>query len=578
MGSAAPAAVRRLSAPAATMVPVSVTQLALEVDDPRAPIRARKATSLYGVHAYHTKVPPSAIEGFIERYSQVGDVVLDSFCGSGMTGVAALATGRRAELIDLSPAAVHIARNYTSPCDPQRFRAAVNRVLEAVGSQIASLYAATYDGRPATIEYVVWSDVRACPSCSTPHILWDQRTTGLRTLTCDACCHSGPKSSFPVTGEEPAETNLSTGQGRIARPATQQDLNSARIPEQLPWYPDQAFDSTRPMWRRGHAELGIDSVDKFYSRRNLAAMALLWDAAGHEPDERLRNALRFSLTAIANRASRRYQWNPKRPTNVLGGTLYVSSLRYEWNVLSLWKRKSAAVERFFAETRIADARVTVTRGSATALPLADASIDYCFTDPPFGAHIVYSDASLLWESWLGDFTDREQEAIVVSNGDQAKSVASYGELLASAFAEIRRVLKPTGAATVVFQATDASVWTAMLDAATSAGLIAVEAVTLDKGQPSFKQIKAATVGEHVATHDVVFTLRPSEAVSPRTANGMDASDVLAEVLAEDLETSDAGAVYASCVARAISQGVPFTVSLGDVRSALAKRVGEEARP
>jgi len=37
--------------------------------------------------------------------------VLDPIAGSGMTGLGAATVGRRAVLNDLSPAAVHIARN-----------------------------------------------------------------------------------------------------------------------------------------------------------------------------------------------------------------------------------------------------------------------------------------------------------------------------------------------------------------------------------------------------------------------------------------------------------------------------------
>src|SRR5664280_840825 len=87
----------------------------LELDGfgrPDGAVAARRSTSLYGVHAYHTKVPAEAITGFIVANTDLGDRVLDPFCGSGMTGVAAAMAGRKAVLNDLSPAAVHIATNY----------------------------------------------------------------------------------------------------------------------------------------------------------------------------------------------------------------------------------------------------------------------------------------------------------------------------------------------------------------------------------------------------------------------------------------------------------------------------------
>jgi DNA modification methylase len=469
--------------------------------------RASRSDALYGTHAYHTKVPPGVAADYIARNCPPGGVVVDPFCGSGMTGVGALTAGCRAWLSDLSPAAVHIASNYTSPCDPAEFHAGVERVLKRVGDEVAALYRSDAGGADATIEYIVWSDVRACPECGQEIALWDVRHLGLRALRCSMCGNEAKKAAFPYIGERPVETSLSapSATGRIVREAEQQDTSQPiEIPAEW-WYPTDAFGRSRPMWRKSHEEMGITSVDGFFSRRNLAALAALWWAAGFETDERVRSALRFSVTAIINRASRRYQWNAKRPTNVLGGTLYISSLRYEWNVLSLWRRKVAAVRRLLASGPAREDAVKVQQASATRLPIPSGSVDYCFTDPPFGAHIVYSDVSLLWEAWLGELTDRSEEAIVVRGGDRPKSVGDYHDLLHGAFREICRVLKPEGRATVVFQATDEAVWEAIIGAAEGAGLNIVEVTTMHKGQPSFKQIKGTQSGERVAHTDVVLT-------------------------------------------------------------------------
>ena len=48
-----------------------------------------KTDGLYRAHGYHTKVPHLAIVPSILHYTRPGDLVLDGFCGSGMTGVAA---------------------------------------------------------------------------------------------------------------------------------------------------------------------------------------------------------------------------------------------------------------------------------------------------------------------------------------------------------------------------------------------------------------------------------------------------------------------------------------------------------
>src|SRR5437016_1297713 len=55
-----------------------------------ADLREGKNDPIYNAHSYHTKVPPRAIIPYLLHYTEPGDVVLDPFCGSGMTGVAAL--------------------------------------------------------------------------------------------------------------------------------------------------------------------------------------------------------------------------------------------------------------------------------------------------------------------------------------------------------------------------------------------------------------------------------------------------------------------------------------------------------
>lgn len=98
-----------------------------------ADVSEGKSDAIYSVHSYHTKVPHKAIMRYILHYTNPGDIVYDSFCGSGMTGVAAQLCGdmqivlgltesakkieervgaRKAILSDLSPAASFTAYSY----------------------------------------------------------------------------------------------------------------------------------------------------------------------------------------------------------------------------------------------------------------------------------------------------------------------------------------------------------------------------------------------------------------------------------------------------------------------------------
>jgi hypothetical protein len=206
------------------------------------------------------------------------------------------------------------------------------------------------------------------------------------------------------------------------------------------WYPTAPFGSDREMWRKSHEVMGIASVDRFYTRRNLRALAALWRLVNATKDDRLRAALRFAFTAMVNRASRRYQWNAKRPTNVQTGTLYIASLNYEWNVLSLFRRKLRAVHGYYAANPMFLGRAAVMRESATVLAgVAEDSVDYIFTDPPFGANIYYADCAILWESWLGEYTDPRDEILIHTKqrDRRGNSLADYERLMTQAFTRMR---------------------------------------------------------------------------------------------------------------------------------------------
>ena len=97
----------------------------------------------YNVHAYATKVPPGAITPLIEHYCEQGDVILDPFSGTGMTGVALEDSGLEgiAILQDLSPGATHIAWALQQRIDAGEFRQAASAILRDVTKECGWMYA-----------------------------------------------------------------------------------------------------------------------------------------------------------------------------------------------------------------------------------------------------------------------------------------------------------------------------------------------------------------------------------------------------------------------------------------------------
>ena len=72
----------------------------------------------YKIHPYYTKQPSNLVGEYIRHFCPDGGLVVDPFCGTGVTAVEALTNRRRALCIDLDPLAVFITRmTCLSPVD-----------------------------------------------------------------------------------------------------------------------------------------------------------------------------------------------------------------------------------------------------------------------------------------------------------------------------------------------------------------------------------------------------------------------------------------------------------------------------
>jgi hypothetical protein len=191
-------------------------------------------------------------------------------------------------------------------------------------------------------------------------------------------------------------------------------------------------------------------------------------------------------------------------TGAQSGVLYVSSLPLEKNVFEGVARKIGTFQQAFEAAFGGHSEIRVVNASSTEIDLPDNSVDYVFTDPPFGGFIPYAEINQINEAWLGTMTDRSEEVIV--SPAQGKTVSDYAALMKGVFAEVGRVMKRRALATVVFHSSKADVWGALADAFGSAGLSVARTNLLDKTQVSFKQV----VSNGGTRGDAVFLLTKGE--------------------------------------------------------------------
>lgn len=143
----------------------------------------------------------------------------------------------------------------------------------------------------------------------------------------------------------------------------------------------------------------------------------------------------------------------------------------------------------------ADSRESKTNGEkifqADATNLSEIeseSIDFIYTDPPYGAKIPYLDLSTMWNAWLDlpvDLNLKEKECI--EKGSLEKTRDEYYSLMEQSLKEMYRVLKFNRWLVFVFQHQDVRLWQTLRTSAQNAGFEHIYTLRQNNGQTTFKQ-------------------------------------------------------------------------------------------
>lgn len=535
----------------------SFRQAPLTVD-----VTAGKNDPLYFAHYYSTKVPPDAIVPHIVHYTNPGDTVFDGFCGTGMTGVAAQlckdsrrvgqygkAGVRKAIISDLSPAATFIAAGTNAIGEIVKYLDEVEEIIKYIEIEWKELFVTNHVGWPrgtqqkskrqntekihsnnvGRIEYIVWSDVFLCSSCSYEIVYWDLvfKGPGEKVPQKAPCPKCGSQESISTltrawetrfdrelqeavkqAKQVPVLINYRIGSKRFEKHPDQDDLvkikklTESPLPHSPPHHKMPAgFNTAQPA--KSH---GFTHVHHFFSQRNLLLLTEVWSKCNQQQNPLLRMAGLYVLTGAVQRVCRlnRYMPNHDRHVGPLSGTLYVAPLTAEIPAIN------------YLHSRISDLRkcshgptgdgIAITTQSATDLRnIPNNSIDYIFTDPPFGGNLNYSELNSLVEMWLDVRTNIVPEAIV--NDVQQKGMPEYQLLMAHSFAEFLRILKPGHWMTVEFHNSQNAVWAAIQEALTYAGFVVADVRTLDKQKGTTKQL---SYGGAVKQDLIIAAYKPTE--------------------------------------------------------------------
>lgn len=567
-----------------------------------SPLPASRTGALYNAFSYPTKISAESVALFIACHTEPGDHVLDVFGGSGTTGIAALLCerptdrmvsmaaergleprwgARNATVYELSEIGTLLSRVMTAAPEPEAFKAAAARLVNAASALEPTLYdAAGPDGRDGTVRQIIWSDVVQCPRCGVETTYADTRVRyePLRfddTFSC-VCGHTGSPDDWPRVLEDvvdpwTGETNRrrrrmpwkvygTSSTGNWSRRATDEDGRveddalARGLPAGAPIVPLHWGD----LHRNGYHQ-GMTHLHHLYTARNFRALATLWQLIEGEPEE-LREALKLLVlsynaahSTLMTRVVLKKNSKDFVVTGAQSGVMYVSGLPVEKNVFTGIRRKIKTFAAAFELLHGLSGDATIVTGSSADLHLPNESVDYVFTDPPFGAYIPYSEINQVNELWLGQTTETEDEAII--SPSQGKGVDEYQALLTSVFSEVARVMKPDAEATLVFHSSQATVWQALTASLADAGLAVTAASILDKTQASFKQVN----GHLAVSGDPLLRVKKRPRVAAVRQNIQTMSDLAMVERSLPVTARQQQHRYSELIGMALMSGVPITM-------------------
>jgi hypothetical protein len=239
----------------------------------------------------------------------------------------------------------------------------------------------------------------------------------------------------------------------------------------------------------------ISHTHQFYFERMRHILSFLWNKAEEIEDKSQMELMKYLLDShFVNLSYRnRYRPNVSFPYNPMTGVFYIPMMSSEANPFVAYENKLKKIVLALVKPEAQTDSIVTSTGSTSKMPITNNSIDYIFTDPPFGENIYYSDLNFFIESWQRVFTNTSTEAIV----DKVKNKGEfeYNNLIGNCFKEYFRILKPGRWMTVVFSNTKASIWNGIQLSLSNAGFIISNVAALDKQQGTFQAVNTTTAVE-----------------------------------------------------------------------------------
>lgn len=241
-------------------------------------------------------------------------------------------------------------------------------------------------------------------------------------------------------------------------------------------------------------------IEDLFSDKQLAQLGFLKHLILKEPDGNIKQTLLLMFSGLLTKINLTYHSSEGRSGGRGNSSIFVY---YRYRVAKepafidlmqyfdsrLKKIINAKEEIEYKINADTVGNLQIVQGTATDLSfIKKETVDYIYTDPPYGKKIPYLDLSTMWNAWLDlEVTEKTFEQEAIEGGEHHKTKQEYNDLMAQSIKEMYRVLKFDRWMSFVFAHKDPEFWHLIIETAERCGFEYAGAVAQKNGQTSFKK-------------------------------------------------------------------------------------------
>jgi DNA-cytosine methyltransferase len=394
----------------------------------------------YLMHKYWGRKPHNVVSHYIKLFTNEGDKVLDPFMGSGVTIIESAKLKRNSIGVDLNPMSKFITDNTINKVNIPTYQIVFTDIYNKIYEKYSYMYNST------------------CPNClqniEFSSAVWSEASIARIRLNC-------------------------TEHKKVIKDADSSDLalynkieNDFESLIKNDFFPK---DYILQYVKRS----GNERIDELFSKRALIILSSFLTEIQSVQDVTIRNLLLFTFSSSIPNCSKMLPGDLKTGSYKSGWVIskfWVPKVHTERNVFECILLRYKAITKGKSETITIDQKYasTYTQDSKSLFQIQNESIDYIFTDPPYGESIAYLGLSHLWNSWLGFNTNFENEIII--DPFRKKRLSHFEDGMYAVFKELNRVLKTGKYMSFTFHNRDLKVWKAIIEPALQNGFKLVNVV------------------------------------------------------------------------------------------------------